>query len=63
MNSLDRLIKEKLQRDIQVKTRRHFIKDCVAGMGGLALGSLFMGCNSFLSDNKKGQYCPYRKGY
>jgi len=55
MNSLDRLIKEKLQRDIQVKTRRHFIKDCVAGMGGLALGSLFMGCNSFLGDNKKGK--------
>ncbi len=55
MNSLDRLIREKLQRDIQAKTRRHFIKDCVAGMGGLALGSLFMGCNSFLSDKEKGK--------
>ncbi|MCK0147995.1 DUF1501 domain-containing protein [Arenibacter sp. F26102] len=55
MNSLDRLIKEKLQREIQAKTRRHFIKDCVAGMGGLALGSFFMSCNSFLGnkDNAK----------
>ncbi len=50
MNSLDRLIKEKLQREIQAKTRRHFIKDCVAGMGGLALGSFFMSCNSFLGN-------------
>ncbi|MDX1766617.1 MAG: DUF1501 domain-containing protein [Arenibacter troitsensis] len=55
MNSLDRLIKEKLQREIQAKTRRHFIKDCVAGMGGLALGSFFMSCNSFMGnkDNAK----------
>ncbi|MEZ4969666.1 MAG: DUF1501 domain-containing protein [Flavobacteriaceae bacterium] len=48
MNSLDRLIQEKLLREIQAKTRRHFIKDCVAGMGSLALGSFFMSCNSFL---------------
>jgi len=55
MNSLDRLIKEKIQREIQANTRRHFIKDCVAGMGGLALGSFFMSCNSFLGKEEKGK--------
>ncbi|MCM4167799.1 hypothetical protein KCTC52924_01396 [Arenibacter antarcticus] len=52
MNSLDRLIKEKIERELQANTRRHFIKNCVTGMGGLALGSFFMSCNSFGS--KKG---------
>ncbi len=47
MENIDRLIKEKIRREIEAQTRRHFIKDCVAGMGGLALGSFLMSCNPF----------------
>ncbi len=53
MNNLNRLIKEKIHREIRANTRRHFIKDCVTGMGGLALGSMFLGCNHFLGSDKK----------
>ncbi|MDY7394216.1 DUF1501 domain-containing protein [Aureibaculum sp. 2210JD6-5] len=49
MDKLERLIKEKLERDIQAKTRRHFIKQCATGIGGLALSSIFMGCDPFVS--------------
>lgn len=44
-NSLDRLIEERIQRELQAQTRRHFIKQCATGMGGLALGSIFTGCD------------------
>ena len=47
MDKLKRLIKEKLERDVQAKTRRHFIKQCATGIGGLALSSIFMGCDPF----------------
>ncbi|SFT16204.1 Protein of unknown function [Zhouia amylolytica] len=53
MDNTERLIQEKIKREIETQTRRHFIKDCVAGMGGIALSSLFFSCNSFF-DNKKG---------
>src|SRR5690606_16837516 len=55
MDQLDRLIKERIEMELRAKTRRHFIKDCVTGMGGLALGSFLMSCNSFTSPNKKGR--------
>ena len=55
MDPLDRLIKERIERELQAKTRRHFIKNCVSGMGGLALGSFFMSCDSFSGSGKKGK--------
>jgi len=42
---VNRLLREKLEREIQATTRRHFIKSCAQGMGGLALSSIFMGCD------------------
>lgn len=45
MDNLKKLIQEKVDLDAQAKTRRHFIKECAAGMGGLALSSIFMGCD------------------
>ncbi len=45
MDNLEKLIQEKINRDLQAKTRRHFIKNCASGLGGLALGSIFMGCD------------------
>ena len=45
MKNVDRLIQEQIRRDLEATTRRHFIKQCATGMGGLALGSIFMGCD------------------
>ena len=50
---IDKLIQEKLAREAQAKTRRHFIKSCAQGMGGLALSSIFMGCNPLTTSKKK----------
>ncbi|UNZ00244.1 DUF1501 domain-containing protein [Zhouia spongiae] len=52
MDNTERLIQEKLKRDIETQTRRHFIKECVAGMGGIALSSLFFSCNGFFDPKK-----------
>lgn len=43
---LDRLIQEMRLREAQSKTRRHFIRQCSAGMGGLALSGFLASCNS-----------------
>ncbi|MCM5661797.1 DUF1501 domain-containing protein [Galbibacter mesophilus] len=53
MDNIEKLLWEKQQREAEIKTRRHFIKECAAGLGGIALGSLMMSCNGFLS-NKQG---------
>jgi hypothetical protein len=45
MDKMERLIKERLRREMEARTRRHFIKQCATGMGGLALGSFFLGCD------------------
>ncbi|NAS14386.1 DUF1501 domain-containing protein [Poritiphilus flavus] len=45
MDPIQKLIKEKIERELQARTRRHFIKECAAGMGGLAFGSLFAACD------------------
>ncbi len=45
MDNLKKLIQEKVDLDAKAKTRRHFIIECAAGMGGLALSSIFMGCD------------------
>ena len=39
MDNFEKLIQEKIQLEAQVKTRRHFIKQCATGIGGLALSS------------------------
>ncbi len=53
MDYLERLIKEKLAREAQAKTRRHFIKECATGLGGIALSSILMGCDPLGSNTKK----------
>ena len=52
MDYLERLIKEKLAREAQAKTRRHFIKECATGLGGIALSSILMGCDPLGSNTK-----------
>ena len=34
-------------REAEATTRRHFIKHCANGLGGFALGTMFMGCDPF----------------
>jgi len=41
-----RLIKEANETNIRYHTRRHFLKECAMGFGGLALGSLLQACGS-----------------
>ncbi len=42
---------ERLRR-LEEQTRRHFIRNCSLGLGGLALTSLFAGCTSSLSEKQ-----------
>src|SRR3546814_8581031 len=44
----EQLIKEANQQALKYITRRHFLLDCVAGMGSIALGSLMAGCGNSL---------------
>lgn len=44
MKHLDKLIQELSQQQLEKKTRRHFLMDCVSKMGGLALAPLMFGC-------------------
>jgi hypothetical protein len=39
-----RLIKEAEESVVRMNTRRHFLKECAMGFGGLALGSLLQSC-------------------
>ncbi|MDQ3278380.1 MAG: DUF1501 domain-containing protein [Bacteroidota bacterium] len=39
-----RLVKEAEEHVIRMHTRRHFLKECAMGFGGLALGSLLQSC-------------------
>ena len=41
-----RLINEANETNIRYQTRRHFLKECAMGFGGLALGSLLQACGS-----------------
>ncbi len=43
--NIDRLVKEAQQHHLQSVTRRHFLRDCVAGVGSIALGSLLGSCS------------------
>lgn len=44
MKDINKLIKEAQQKQLQAVTRRHFLKECVAGIGGIALGGLLANC-------------------
>ena len=52
-DQIERLVQEHLAREAQEKTRRHFIKSCAQGLGGLALSSIFMGCDPLTKQSKK----------
>ena len=52
---IKRLLQEKIARETQAKTRRHFIKNCAQGIGGLALSSLFAGCDPLVKPQTKSQ--------
>lgn len=41
MKDLDKLFRELQQQKLQAVTRRHFLKDCVAGVGSIALASFW----------------------
>lgn len=43
-DSLNRLIAEKYLREVEANTRRHFIKQCATGIGGMAMGSFLWSC-------------------
>ncbi|WP_262713119.1 DUF1501 domain-containing protein [Anseongella ginsenosidimutans] len=45
----EKLLKEANQKALSYITRRHFLLDCVAGMGSIALGSLLAGCGSSIA--------------
>ena len=50
MDNFKKLFAEQRTKGAQFNTRRHFLKDCTLGLGGLALGSLI---NSCTNDNSK----------
>ncbi|WP_257666815.1 DUF1501 domain-containing protein [Parapedobacter tibetensis] len=41
---MEKLLKEAQEVTLKAVTRRHFLMDCVAGVGSLALGSMLGGC-------------------
>ncbi|MFZ9074639.1 MAG: DUF1501 domain-containing protein [Flavobacteriaceae bacterium] len=45
MDDLKKLIEEHNQFNAQLNSRRHFLKECTLGLGGIALGSLLGGCS------------------
>mgnify|MGYP000005425926 CR=1 FL=1 len=56
MENFEKIIREKLLRESEVNSRRQFVKQCANGIGGLALGSIFMGCNPFEEQTQKVQF-------
>ena len=45
MNAMDRLKQEALHKQLELTTRRHFLKECRTGIGMMGLGSLLGGCD------------------
>ena len=45
MDDLKKLLEEHNQFNAQLNSRRHFLKECTLGLGGIALGSLLGGCS------------------
>lgn len=52
---IKRLLHEKMAAEAQAKTRRHFILQCAQGIGGLALSTLFTGCDTKGKPRQKSQ--------
>ncbi len=50
------LFKEMIAREVQLDTRRHFLKTCTSGLGALALATL--GCNKGISTDFAGTSSP-----
>ena len=49
MDNFKKLFAEQRTKGAQFNTRRHFLKDCTLGLGGLALGSLINSCTNYNS--------------
>lgn len=45
MDAMEKLRRESLHRQLELTTRRHFLKECRTGIGMMALGSLLGGCD------------------
>jgi Protein of unknown function (DUF1501) len=43
---MEKIIKEAIDRQLEYQTRRHFLKDSLLGLGGLAMGSLLANCST-----------------
>lgn len=52
-----KLFEEARQRAAELETRRHFLKKCTSGLGGIALSSL-VGCNPFGGSNPQANTIP-----
>src|SRR5690606_20532953 len=48
---MEKLLKEAREAELKAITRRHFLLDCVAGVGGIALGSLLGACSNDRAGN------------
>src|SRR4051794_14954869 len=48
---MEKLLKELQETKLRATTRRHFLMECVAGVGGIALGSMLGGCFGSSSGN------------
>ena len=45
MDDIKKLYKEFKKSNARLNTRRHFLKECTLGLGGIALGSLLNSCS------------------
>ncbi len=43
---MEKIIKEAIEKSLQFQTRRHFLKDGMLGLGGIAIGSMFGACSN-----------------
>lgn len=48
---MEKLLKEARETELKAITRRHFLTECVAGVGSIALGSMLAGCFNSRSGN------------
>lgn len=46
MERIEKLLREQQLKNAQLNTRRHFLKECALGIGGLALGSFLASCEN-----------------
>ena len=45
MDDVKKLFAEQKEAEARLNSRRHFLKDCTLGLGGIALGSLLNSCS------------------